>query len=181
MAAVESMVKPMVEASVLIPVYRNVDGEVRLVLIRRTSGGSHSGHLAFPGGKHDAGDNSMLDTALREAWEEVGIPANRIEILAHLPPTQTRNSGFRVYPFIGRVIQPVEWKRNEREVAEIMELSLRELMDAEVPDEDADASTAAPDPRRVPYYRVGEYRLWGLTFRILQGLAPRLLAGEWTI
>ncbi len=173
--------KPLVEASVLIPVYRNAEGELRLVLIRRTSGGSHSGHLAFPGGKHDANDSSMLDTALREAWEEVGIPASRIEILAHLPPTQTRSSGFRVYPFIGRVIQPVQWRKNEREVAEIMDVSLAGLMDAEVPDEDADAATGAPDPRLVPYYRVGEYRLWGLTFRIVRDLGPRLLSGEWTI
>ncbi|MFH1603858.1 MAG: CoA pyrophosphatase [Pseudomonadota bacterium] len=172
------MDRPLVESSVLIPVYRGADGEVRVVLIRRTSGGSHSGHLAFPGGKHDAGDKSMLDTALREAWEEIGIPASRIEILEHLPPAQTRNSGFRVYPFIGRVIQPVEWKRNEREVAEIMDLSVRGLIGTEVLEEDAAAALA---PGRTPYYPVGKYQLWGLTFRILQGLAPRLLAGEWKI
>lgn len=171
----------MVEASVLIPVYRGAGGDVRLVLIRRTSGGSHSGHLAFPGGKHDAGDKSMLDTALREAWEEIGIAADRIEILAHLPPTQTRNSGFRVYPFLGRVIQPVTWKRNEREVAEIMDLSVRELIGTEVLEDDAAAAGAVPAPERTPYYPVGEHQLWGLSFRILQGLAPRLLAGEWKL
>jgi 8-oxo-dGTP pyrophosphatase MutT (NUDIX family) len=171
----------MIEASVIVPVYRGANGELRLILIRRSDSGAHGGHLAFPGGKRDAGDSSMLDTALREAWEEIGIPENQIEILARLPPTETRTTSFRVYPFLGRIIQPVAWQRNEREVAEIMDVSLLELIGAEVLDEDIESAAAAAGSQRTPYYRVGEYQLWGLTFRILRGLIPRLLAGEWKI
>ena len=55
----------LVEAAVLLPVYRDGDGELRLVLVQRGSGGVHGGELAFPGGKRDPDDNSLLDTALR--------------------------------------------------------------------------------------------------------------------
>jgi len=173
--------KSMTEASVLVPVYRGSSGELRLILIRRSDNGVHGGHLAFPGGKRDAGDRSMLDTALREAREEIGIPEDRIEILAELPPTETRTTGFRVHAFLGRVIQPVAWKRNEREIAQIMDLSVTELVDGEVLDEDVGLSGDASAPRRTPYYRVGDDQLWGLSFRILHGVIPRLLAGEWKV
>jgi len=169
----------MIDAGVLIPVYRGANGELRLILIRRSDNGIHGGHLAFPGGKRDPGDGSMRDTALREAWEEIGIPRNQIEILAELPPVETRTTGFRVHPFLGRIIGPVAWQRNEHEVAEIIDWSLAELVDAQVLDEDA--GLAAATTGRTPYYRVGEHQLWGLSFRIFRGLAPRLLAGEWNI
>jgi hemerythrin len=108
----------MIEASVLVPVYRGTQGELRLILIRRSDNGTHGGHLAFPGGKRDPGDRSMLDTALREAREEVGIPESQIQILAELPPAETRTTGFRVHSFLGRIIQPVAWQRNEHEIAD---------------------------------------------------------------
>src|SRR5688500_13126070 len=62
---------PLIEPAALIPVYRDRDGHVRLVLIRRGEGGVHGGHLAFPGGKRDPDDASMQDTAVREAEEEI--------------------------------------------------------------------------------------------------------------
>lgn len=171
----------MTDASVLFPVYRGAEGDVRVALIRRSRGGSHSGHMAFPGGKHDAHDKSMLETALREAWEEVGIPASHIVILAELSPANTRNSGFRVYPFIGRIIQPVKWQRNEREVAEILDVSLVELMVIEVLEEEPVSSGAVHERQRVPYYRLGEHQVWGWTYRMVRDIGPRILSGEWQI
>ena len=171
----------MIEASVLVPVYRAGSGELRLILIRRSDGGVHGGHLALPGGKRDPSDRSMLDTALREAREEIGIRESQIEILAELPLTETRTTGFRVHSFLGRIIQPVAWQRNEHEVAEIMDLSLAELIDAEVLNEDDGPPADVSAPRRTPYYRVGDEQLWGLTFRILRGLIPRLQAREWKV
>ncbi len=159
----------------LVPVYRRADGDLRLVLIRRSDVGAHAGHLALPGGKHDLTDSSLLETALREAHEEIGLRRDQVEILAELPPMDTRSTNFRIYPFLGRVIQPVMWQRDEREVAEILDLSLAELPGAEVRVEDA------PTERQAPYYRVGEHRLWGATYRLLSPLIPRLLGGEWEI
>jgi 8-oxo-dGTP pyrophosphatase MutT (NUDIX family) len=171
----------VIEASVLVPVYRGAGGELRLILIRRSDNGTHGGHLAFPGGKRDPSDRSMLDTALREAREEIGLREDQIEILTELPLAETRATSFRVHPFLGRIIQPVAWQRNEREVAEIMDLSLTELAAAEVLNEDDVLQADAAAPRRTPYYRVGDDQLWGLTFRILRGVIPRLQSGEWKV
>jgi len=55
----------MIDAAVLIPVYRSQDGELHIVMILRNPGGVHGGQIAFPGGKHDPEDETMLDTALR--------------------------------------------------------------------------------------------------------------------
>lgn len=166
---------PRVEAAVLIPVYRRADGDLRLVLVRRSDFGVHGGHLGFPGGKRDRADGSMLETALREAYEEIGIRRDQVEILTELAPIDTRTTNFRICPFLARVIHPVAWRRDEREVAEILDISLAELPATEVRLEDA------PGDQQAPCYRVGEYRLWGVTFRLLRPLVPRLLSGEWAI
>ena len=172
---------PIREAAALIPVYRSKQGDIRLVLVRRSEGGAHGGQLAFPGGKPDPGDGSLLDTALREAWEETGISPDAVEILAHLPPTDTRTSGFRIFPFLARIIPPVQWRRNEREVAEILDVRLADLALPESHGEEIKKIPTLPEPQRMPFYRVGPHQLWGVTYRILHPLIPRLLGGEWKV
>jgi 8-oxo-dGTP pyrophosphatase MutT (NUDIX family) len=168
--------RPRTPSATLLPMYRDPDGEVRLVLIRRAEGGAHGGHLALVGGKHDPHDASMLDTALREAWEEIGLPRHLVEVLAALPPIDTRTSGFTIHPFLARIRRPDAWQRCEREVAEILEVRLSDLAAAH-----CEQASSAPEAQRVPFYRVGPYQLWGATYRILHPLLPRLLAGEWSI
>jgi 8-oxo-dGTP pyrophosphatase MutT (NUDIX family) len=63
----------MIDAALAIPVYRSSDGELHIVMILRQPGGVHGGQVAFPGGKHDPEDETMLDTALREVREELGL------------------------------------------------------------------------------------------------------------
>lgn len=86
----------MIDAAVLIPVYRSQLGELHIVMILRNPGGVHGGQIAFPGSKHDPADDTMLDTALREAREELGLVVPRDDILAELPMEQTRTTGYRV-------------------------------------------------------------------------------------
>jgi 8-oxo-dGTP pyrophosphatase MutT (NUDIX family) len=163
-------------SATLVPVYRDEAGEARMVLIRRAEGGAHGGHLAFVGGKRDAQDASMLDTALREAWEEIGLPRRLVEVLAELPPIDTRTSGFRIYPYLARIVRPESWRRSEREVADILEVRLTDLAGAH-----CDQSSSALESQRAPFYRIGPHQLWGATYRILHPLLPRLLAREWPI
>ena len=80
----------MIDAAVLIPVYRSQDGELHIVMILRNPGGVHGGQIAFPGGKRDPKDETMLDTALREVREELGLIVERSDVLAELPMEQTR-------------------------------------------------------------------------------------------
>ncbi len=169
------------EAAALIPVYRGPDQSLRIVLIRRSEGGAHGGHLAFPGGKRDPDDASMLDAALREAWEEIGVDPARVSVLAHLPPVDTRTSGFRIYPFLGRIVPPQCWQISEREVAEVLEISLAELLQPQAHVDSIAAAGSEQERLRVPFYRVGRYQLWGVSYRMLQPLLPRLRSGEWQV
>src|SRR6516165_7875859 len=75
----------MIDAGLVIPVYRSGDGELHLVMILRQPGGVHGGQVAFPGGKRDPEDETMLDTALREVREELGLTIDRADVLAELP------------------------------------------------------------------------------------------------
>jgi 8-oxo-dGTP pyrophosphatase MutT (NUDIX family) len=135
----------------------------------------------LPGGKHDARDHSMLDTALREAWEEIGLARERIQVLAQLPPAETRTTGFRILPFLARIVRPAQWLPDAREVAEIIEVRLSELTRPGAHAEEIKQLPSWPAPRPTPFYRVGPYQLWGVTYRIVDPLLPRLLAGEWDI
>jgi 8-oxo-dGTP pyrophosphatase MutT (NUDIX family) len=171
----------MQDAAVLIPIYRSADGDLRIVMVLRSSGGVHGGQVAFPGGKRDDCDLSMLECALREAREEVGLTADGVEILAHLPVTETRTTGYRVYPFLARIKPPVQWQTAEREIAAVIDVSLSELVRPESHDRGFERFSTWQRPAEVPFYRVGEHRLWGLSYRILHPLLPRLIAGEWPV
>lgn len=172
---------PLIDSAVLVPVYRGADGGLRIVLIRRSESGAHGGHLAFPGGKCDPGDRSPLDTALREAWEEIGLAADDVQVLAELPAAETLTSGFRVFPFLGRVIRPVAWRPDPREVSEVVDLGVADLARAEAHAEELMHYPAWREPRLTPFFRAGGLKVWGVTYRILHPLLPRLLAGEWTV
>ena len=89
----------MIDAALVIPVYRSSDGELHIVMILRQPGGVHGGQIAFPGGKHDPEDETMLDTAIREVREELGLLIDRADVLAELPVVETRTTGYRVFPY----------------------------------------------------------------------------------
>jgi 8-oxo-dGTP pyrophosphatase MutT (NUDIX family) len=171
----------MVDAAVLIPVYRSGNGEVHIVMILRKPGGVHGGQVAFPGGKYDPGDDTMLDTALREAREELGLRVAREDILAELPMTQTRTTGYRVFPYLARIMPPQRWRIAEREIAEIIDISLHDLTRPSAHDKMIERFPTWEKAEQVAFYRVGAHRLWGLSYRILNPIIPRLAAGEWNV
>lgn len=169
------------ESAVLVPIFRDAAGEVQVVLVRRGEHGVHGGQLAFPGGKRDPGDASLLATALRETEEEIGLSTASIEVLIALPAIQTRTTGFHIAPFLARIVPPAAWHFSPPEIAEVLCVPLRHL---------ADPATAAREQWQLPgwshpewvlFWRVGPHPLWGASYRILQPLLPRLLAGEWAV
>ncbi|GAB3306258.1 NUDIX hydrolase [Hymenobacter tenuis] len=173
--------KNLRESAVLVPVFRNEDQELHVVMVRRAAFGVHGGQLAFPGGKHDPEDADLQATALREAFEEVGLAADNIEVLEALP-TIAVPTGFRISPFLGRIRRPEVWQWQTSEIDEVLEIPLRHLADAANHTEETWQLAGWPTPHLVPYYRVGNgYQLWGASYRIIQPLIPRLLAGEWEL
>ena len=115
-------------AAVLIPVIAHPEGLTVLFTQRTTTLKSHAGQVSFPGGRAEPGDASAEFTALREAAEEIGLAADRVEILGRLPDYRTR-TGFRVTPVIGVATPPLALAPDPREVESVFEVPLDFLLD----------------------------------------------------
>jgi 8-oxo-dGTP pyrophosphatase MutT (NUDIX family) len=167
-------------AAVLVPLFRDAAGELRVVLVVRGDRGRHGGQLGLPGGKPEPGDADLLETALRETEEEIGLARDAVDVLAHLPPVVTRTTGYRVFPFLGRIPPGVEWSLRPGEIVGLLTPALRDL---------ADQSVRAQMPFRsssiaemiVEGIEVEGHVLWGMTLRMLDIVLPRILAGEWDV
>jgi 8-oxo-dGTP pyrophosphatase MutT (NUDIX family) len=110
-------------ASVLVPLIARPEG-VQLLLTRRTDHlQHHAGQISFPGGHQEADDRSAIDTALREAREEVGIQDDKADVLGAMPELATP-SGFRITPVIAVLSADIELHPDPREVAECFEVPL---------------------------------------------------------
>ena len=168
-------------AAVLVPVFRDPGGVLRVVIVRRAAGGIHGGQLAFPGGGIEPRDGSPRDAALREAEEEIGLPREAVEVLADLPPLTTRTSGIAIAPFLARIQPPARWRPDPHEIAAVIEPRLDELARPDAHGETLQRFAGHPEPQRISFVRVGGERLWGASYRILKPLLPRILAGEWSL
>jgi 8-oxo-dGTP pyrophosphatase MutT (NUDIX family) len=166
-------------AAVLVPVFRDEDGRLRLVLIVRTDRGLHGGQLAVPGGKVDAGDETLVATALREAEEEIGLSPAEVEVIAELAPVRSGPTEFEVHAFLGRIPPSVQWRPNAEEVVEVLTPAVDELWDPEIRRELLFTSARWPEGLLVDGIPIGDRVLWGMTLRLLDDVVPRLLAGEW--
>jgi 8-oxo-dGTP pyrophosphatase MutT (NUDIX family) len=145
-----------------------------LVLIERSSElRQHPGQLAFPGGKPEPNDRDLLDTALREAWEEVALPRDLVSVIGRLSPVPTP-TGYMIVPYIGRV--NVDWmpQRASNEVERVLTPSLRTLMDPEI----HTVGAAEWDGRtwELHEFHICKPPLWGATARMVWDLIGRLQA-----
>lgn len=169
-------------AAVLVPVYRDADDEVRVVLVvRADDGGQHGGQLGLPGGKPETGDADLLATALREAHEEVGLDPEAVEVVATLTPLATSETGWLVHPFLGRVPPDTAWRLQETEIVGILTPAARALADPDSRSLLPFSSLRFREPLLVDGIDVEGHVLWGMTLRLLDDLLPRLLAGEWPV
>ncbi len=116
-------------AAVLIPIVKRDSGMTVLLTQRTAHLRDHAGQVSFPGGRCEAGDASRIDTALREAHEEVGIKPAQVEVLGCLPEYLT-STGFRVTPVVGLVNPPLNLHLDDFEVADVFEPPLEFLLDA---------------------------------------------------
>jgi len=158
-------------AGVIAPIIEQ-NGRLELLLTKRSSAlKHHPGQIAFPGGKVDEGDADVTATALREAWEEVGLRVDQVEVFGQLPPHETVTS-FTVTPILGRIRDDFVAKPEPGEVEEVFEVPLSHLADPA--NYVVQQRIWAGKPR--PYFTVpwGPYYIWGATARMLRGLAERM-------
>lgn len=156
-------------SAVLIVTYPNELNEPIVLLIERvTYNGVHSGQIALPGGKADPGDRDLKATALREFFEETGSDATP-EIIGALTPIYIPVSKFVVHPFVGYLTERPQFTKSEREVQQLIEWPLAEL----VLPETVKQTVVEPMPGfklTTPYFDIKEKVLWGATAMIMNEL-----------
>jgi 8-oxo-dGTP pyrophosphatase MutT (NUDIX family) len=163
-----------VAAAVLVPLYE-VDGEAVVILTKRPDDmPSHQGEIAFPGGKCEPDiDPDLEATARREAFEEIGLQPDAVEITARLDGIATVGSRFVITPFVGFLDHRPELVRNPREVTRILDVPLSELMaDGVYREERWDTWM---EDLAVHFYELTDETVWGATARILTGLLTQLV------
>jgi len=151
------------------------DDELHIVLTRRPEyEGVHAGQVSCPGGRHEPPE-ALGDTALRETYEEIGVPPAQIEMLGELTSLYVMPSDFEVHPFVGRYVGPgrPRFVPDTREVAAILEVPLRLLLDPGTRAEE-EMELRGGLRLRVPLFAVGEHKVWGATAMILSEFVERL-------
>jgi 8-oxo-dGTP pyrophosphatase MutT (NUDIX family) len=160
-------------AAVLVPLFE-ADGEAHLVLTKRPDTmPTHQGEVSFPGGGMRTGiDETLLDAALRETEEEIGLPPAAVEIVAELDTLATVGSRFTITPFVGIVDPLPELVPHPGEVVKILEVPLSELLDDDAFHEEFWGS---PD-RAISFFELPGETVWGATARVLVGFLAHLTA-----
>ena len=154
-------------SSVLILLFPNPDNELELVLTLRSRDIDHGGQISLPGGRSDK-EESPVETALREAYEEVGIDPSSVEILGMLSDLYVSHSNNLVTPIVGYLPAEPELTLNPREVEEAFTVELDSLVNKKnLTVENWDLQKYAYE---VPYWDIHEVPLWGATAMILNEL-----------
>jgi len=144
-------------------------GSILLIRRRELKGDPWSGQIAFPGGRMSTSDRDLLETAMREAKEEVGVQLKDHQLLGHLPLTETRSRRMRVLPSAFQLKSTVVLRSNV-EVAETFWVPLADFEKLEIKNSKVKVDDGT---LRVPSYEYEGHVIWGLTFRILNLLLNR--------
>jgi 8-oxo-dGTP pyrophosphatase MutT (NUDIX family) len=160
----------VVDAAVLVPIFHRAGAPVAVFTERRADMRRHAGEISFPGGRQDFPDEDLRTTALREAEEEIGLARADVELVGALPPVGTFVTRYRVFPFVGLVEPDRVWVPQETEVAQVLELSLADL----VRGHEHKRLVRRGVPIKMPTYTVDGHFVWGATARIVADLLERL-------
>ncbi len=168
--------KNLKSSAVLVPLFN--DGEELHILFTRRSNIvlHHKGQISFPGGQSHKDDSDLLQTALRESWEEIGLKPKDVQILGELDDIPTFTSGFNIRPFVGIIPYPYSFKLNQQETTEILDIPLSALMESSSCQNDA---VGADGIKQVAYVYKGQ-TIWGATARIVKQLVDILRSSSGT-
>jgi 8-oxo-dGTP pyrophosphatase MutT (NUDIX family) len=150
------------EAAVLVPMHGWPDNPGLVFTERRSDLNRHAGEISFPGGRRDE-DEELLDTALREAQEEIGLSPDRVEVVGALPPIGTFVTNYKVHPFVGLIDEGMRFEPNPSEVESVLVASLDDLVAAY----EKRRLVRRGVPIKTDTYLISGNLIWGATARIL--------------
>jgi 8-oxo-dGTP pyrophosphatase MutT (NUDIX family) len=173
----ESRMKKARLSSVLILFYKK-NNEIYFPLTQRQDyGGTHSGQVSFPGGKWEETDLDLIHTAKREAFEEIGIEDEKIEIIGQLTDLFIPPSNFRVTPVVAFAHEPPTFVIDTYEVKELLEVPLKQLLNSQTVKR-KDITFSSGFKLNAPYFDIGGKVVWGATAMMLSELVSIIKSVE---
>lgn len=167
-------IKKAKQAGVLALFYPDLSNETHFVLIlRKTYKGVHSAQVAFPGGKLEEDDHSLEDAALRETFEEVGVPIEDIEVARKLSHVYIPPSNFYVQPYLGITRDRPDFVQQEEEVESIIEVSLSDFL-SDTALVTKTVNTSYSIEVEVPAFNLNGHIVWGATAMMLSEIKDLL-------
>ncbi len=162
-------------AAVLIPIFQKRNAYYILVTKRTEQVPHHKGQISFPGGSQESNED-LLATALREAYEEIGLQEKDVRILGELDDMCTLSSDFLISPFVGLIPYPYPFRINYQEIAQVIEIPLTALTN---PQNWTQEKSDKNDLSDLSYYfRYQDFLIWGATARILRQLIDLICRGD---
>ena len=164
--------RDLLPAGVLVPLFEK-NGELHVVLTQRTDEVEHhKGQISFPGGVKNERDTTIIETALRETEEEIGLTRNVVNVLGMLNDFQTP-SGFCITPVVALLLTVPSFSINAAEVSQIFDVPLSFFLDAH--NERVEQHERSGKMMNVYFYRYRQYEIWGATAAILRSFLHDLM------
>jgi 8-oxo-dGTP pyrophosphatase MutT (NUDIX family) len=153
-------------SAVLVPVFLK-KGQYHLLFIKRAERvKDHKGQISFPGGAYEKADGFLLNTALRETREEIGVTPEDIVVLGELNDTPTTTSNYIISPFVGVIPYPYNFKPDNWETEELIEVPITALLDKNCFSESITVQNG--EEINTYIFKYGDRNIWGATAKILK-------------
>ncbi len=162
---------PPISSAVLILFYPDKDEHIKFPLIQRpTYNGAHSGQIGLPGGKAEKTDADIVETALRETHEEIGVDPKEVEVIGKLTDLHISVSNYVVTPVIAFISERPKFVLDRKEVVDILESDLYDIVNP-VKKKEGDIVVRNKFKIRTPYFNIEEKVVWGATAMMLSELS----------
>lgn len=143
------------------------------LILRKTYKGVHSAQIGFPGGRYEEIDGCLKETALRETEEEIGVPSNTVQVLKKMTEIYIPPSNFFVQPYLGISVEKPNFKIQEEEVEDLLEIPLSLFMQDSIKVMQT-LSTSYAKNIEVPAFKLNNHLVWGATAMMLNEVREML-------